>query len=60
MKKKYYVSYFYKNNDDYGISNAIVLFGRKIRTIEDITYIEVEIAKNRINEKVTLINWMAI
>lgn len=60
MKKKYYVSYFYKNNDDYGISNAIVLFGRKIRTIEDITYIEAEIAKNRINEKVTLINWMAI
>jgi hypothetical protein len=60
MKKKYYISYFYKNHDDYGISNVIVLFGKKIKTIEDIAYIETEIAKDRVSEKITIINWKPI
>jgi len=55
MKKKYYISYFYKNHDDYGISNVIVLFGKKIKTIEDIAYIETEIAKDRVSEKITIV-----
>jgi len=60
MKKKYYISFFYRNHNDYGISNAIVLFGKKIKTIEDIACIETEIARDRTNEKVTIINWKLI
>ena len=57
--KKIYVSYFFKNNEKYGISNAIIKT-KNFKKIEDIANIEATIAQNYEFSEVKLISWQQI